>query len=166
METTANALLLNLWGYQLNLMTVMILAVLAGIIYMFIRIQQSERLDFADMITKDGRKVSGTKVLQLLSGVASTWIIIKMGLQGTLTAEIFGIYLAYTASIEGFSKFISAKYNYTETSVRDAAPTSEITPEQLLDTAVTGDGPVETTVTANIDETGAVKSVQKKVKKG
>lgn len=115
-----NAFLINLWGYQFNLMTILIFGIILGVLVLFYRIQASEKLDFADMFTKDGRKVSATKVLQFLAGIASTWFIVKTGLQGTLSTEMFGIYLAYMGGIEGYSKFLGAKYNYTETSIKDA----------------------------------------------
>ena len=62
------------------------------------------------MITRDGTKVSTTKILQLVGGVVGTFIIIKVTLQGTLTWDLFAIYLSYVASIDGFSKLIMAKY--------------------------------------------------------
>lgn len=115
-----NALIINAFGYSVNLGSLMIILAIIAIVWMFWRIQKSQRLDFADMLTKDGRKVSQTKVMQLVGGIAGTWVIIKTGMNGTLSSEIFGIYLMYVASIEGFSKFISAKYNYNEVAVKDA----------------------------------------------
>jgi hypothetical protein len=115
-----NAFLINLWGYQFNLMTILIFGIIIGILVLFYRIQASEKLDFADMFTKDGRKVSVTKVMQFLAGISSTWFIVKTGLQGTLSPELFGVYLAYMGGIEGYSKFLGAKYNYSEKSIRDA----------------------------------------------
>lgn len=115
-----NAMIINAFGYSINLGSVMIICVMLAMMYTFWRIQVSKRLDFADMLTKDGRKVSQTKVMQVIGGVVGSWVIIKTGMSGTLTFEIFAVYLAYVASIEGFSKFISARYNYDETSVSDA----------------------------------------------
>jgi hypothetical protein len=62
------------------------------------------------MLTRDGTKVSATKVLQLVGGVVGTWIIVQVTLRGELTWDLFAIYLSYVASIDGFSKFIMAKY--------------------------------------------------------
>lgn len=144
----SNAYILTLFGYQFNLMTILILGIIVGVLYMFYQIQTSERLDFADMFTKDGRKVSSTKVLQFLAGIASTWFIVKQGLAGTLTEGIFGIYLAYMGSIEGFSKFISAKYNYNETAIKDASATS------------LSDGPItQTNVSAQVED-GEIKTIE------
>lgn len=91
---------------------------IAGILFLFWRIQRSEKLDFADMITKNGTTVSLTKVLQLVGGLTATWIMIKLTLTGGLTDAILAIYLAYVGGIEGYSKFVAAKYNYREFSVK------------------------------------------------
>lgn len=149
-----SALIVTIFGYTINLMTVAIIAVFIGLLALAWGIQKSGRLDFADMLTKDGRKVSATKVLQLLGGISSTWFIVKTGLQGTLSSEIFAIYLTYCASIEGFSKFISAKYNYKERSVRDADPN-----------AVSEDGPIKETTSATIED-GHVTKLEKTTEKG
>lgn len=114
------AFTVSLFGYNINLIAVTVVILIVAMLALFWKIQHSEKLDFTDMFTKDGRKVSLTKVLQFISGIASTWIIVKTGLQGTLSAELFGIYLTYMGSIEGFSKFMAAKYGYSETSIKDA----------------------------------------------
>jgi hypothetical protein len=118
-----SAMLIDLFGHTINLMHVMILIIFGGLVTMFWRIQRSDKLDFSDMITKDGRSVSLTKVLQLIGGTTATWIVVKLAISGTLGADIFGIYLMYVASIEGFSKFMTAKYQYSEGSVKDNPPT-------------------------------------------
>jgi hypothetical protein len=128
-EINSNAMILDLWGYQLNLMTILIVGLIVMMFYTFYYVQKNRLLDFTDLLTNDGRKVSGTKVMQVIAGVASTWVVIKTGLAGTLSPELFGVYLAYMASVEGFSKFIAAKYNYKETSVAEAA---EIVAEQRI----------------------------------
>lgn len=116
-----SALILNIFNYQINLASVLIVLCIFGIVYTFWKIQSAKRLDFADMLTKDGSKVSSTKVLQLVGGIVASWVIIKTGSTGALSVEMFAIYLAYVGSIEGWSKFISAKYNYSETSIKEKA---------------------------------------------
>lgn len=74
------------------------------------RASKTRNLDWMDMITRDGTKVSTTKVLQLVGGAVGTWIIVKTTLQEHLTWDLFAIYLSYVASIDGFSKIILAKY--------------------------------------------------------
>jgi hypothetical protein len=110
---------ISLFGYAFDLVAIVIVLAIVGLMFLFYRIQKSDKLDFADLITKDGRTVSLTKVLQLVGGVTATWVIIKMTLIGTLGMDMFAVYLTYVASIEGFSKFMAAKYQYTERSVRD-----------------------------------------------
>jgi amino acid transporter len=109
------------FGIEINMMAIAITLIMSFIIILFYNIQKSNKLDFADMVTKDGRAVSLTKVLQLIGGLTSTWIMIKLTLTGGLTEALFGLYLTYVGAIEGYSKFVAAKYNYTETSVKDAA---------------------------------------------
>lgn len=111
----------TLFGVSLNMMGLAVILIFVGILVLFWRIQRSEKLDFTDLITKDGRAVSLTKVLQLIGGLLSSWVIVKLTLTGGLTEAVFGLYLTYVGAIEGYSKFVAAKYNYKETSVKDAA---------------------------------------------
>jgi hypothetical protein len=120
--------IVNLFGWNFNLATIGIMLALAGVLWLFYRIQKDEKLDFADLITKDGRTVSLTKVLQLIGGISGTWIVIKLTLTNGLTEAIFGLYLTYVGAIEGYSKFVAAKYGYNEKSVRDATAPADATP--------------------------------------
>ena len=71
----------------------------------------NERLDWRDLITSAAtNRVSLTRVLQLVGGVVGTWIMVIVTLDDKLTAELFFTYLAYVGAIEGWSKFITAKY--------------------------------------------------------
>ncbi len=108
----------EVFGMQVNLMGLAVALAIFGILFLFYRIQKSDKLDFADMITKDGTSVSLTKVLQLVGGICATWVIIKLTLTGGLTEAIFGLYLTYVGAIEGYSKFVAAKYGYKESSVK------------------------------------------------
>lgn len=103
----------------ISLATLTLFAMLGIIFMLFWRIQRSKKLDFTDMLTKNGKSVSLTKVLQLIGGITSTWVIINLALSNALPESIFGLYLAYVGSIEAYSKFIAARYNYSETSVND-----------------------------------------------
>lgn len=123
------AMILSIYGYEINLMAVSILMLLLGVLFLFWRIQRSEKLDFADIITKNGKSVSLTKVLQLIGGVTATWIMIKLTLTGGLTESLFGIYLTYVGGVEAYSKFVSAKYGYNEKSVRTQAEMTVEKPE-------------------------------------
>lgn len=117
-KEAASNLTIPLFGYDINLMAVSFALMVLGILFLFWRIQRTEKLDFADMITKDGRSVSLTKVLQLVGGLTATWIMIKLTLTGDVNEMILGVYLAYVGGVEGYSKFVAAKYNYREASVR------------------------------------------------
>ena len=117
---SSESIIVNLFGYNVNLMAALILVMIVGILFHLYRIQKTQKLDFADMFTKDGRSVSLTKVLQLIGGLTSTWIMVKLTLTNGLTESLFGLYLTYVGAIEGYSKYVAAKYNYSETSVRDA----------------------------------------------
>ena len=104
------ASIVNIFGYEVNVYATVII-ILAFIFLIALRsAHKAQRLDWLDMITRDGTKVSTTKLLQLVGGVVGTFIIIKVTLQGTLTWDLFAIYLSYVASIDGFSKLIMAKY--------------------------------------------------------
>jgi hypothetical protein len=117
--TDYSALSVSLFGYQINGMAIWIASILLGVLFLFWRIQRTNKLDFADMITKDGKTASLTKVLQLIGGLTATWIMIKLTLTGTLTESLFGLYLTYVGAIEGYSKFVAAKYGYAEKSIKD-----------------------------------------------
>lgn len=122
----------DLFGFVLNVPAIALIVLLFGIMFFAYRIQHTQKLDFADMITKDGRAVSLTKVLQAIGGMTATWIMIKLTLQGQLTESLFGLYLMYVAGVEGYSKYVSAKYGYTETSVKDAAASTPTIPDSDL----------------------------------
>ena len=98
------------FGYTFNIMSVFVLMMLASLVFLLVKAQRNRRLDWVDMITKDGRVISLTKILQLIGGIVGTWIVLTLTMAGQMTWEILGIYLTYVASIEGFSKFMQAKY--------------------------------------------------------
>lgn len=119
-QVVANASLqFNIFGYNINLLALLIGLIILGILWFAYTIQKSNKLDFADMITNDGRKVSLSKVLQLVGGLTATWIMIKLTLTNTLTDILFGTYLTYVGAIEGYAKFVAAKYGYSETGIKD-----------------------------------------------
>lgn len=119
---SASPAFVTIFGITFNPMGVWIAFMLIAILILFWRIQRSDKLDFADMLTKDGKSVSLSKVLQLIGGMTATWVIIKLTLMGGLTEAVFGLYLTYVGAIEGYSKFVSAKYGYTEKSIKEANP--------------------------------------------
>jgi hypothetical protein len=81
-------------------------------IFMMWRATVKGKLDWQDMITsKGGNKVSLTKVLQLVGGVTGTWMMVYLTIKGSVSSDFFFTYLAYVGAIEGWSKFIAAKYS-------------------------------------------------------
>lgn len=127
LETSAAAIeiqkasMVTLFGVTFNIYAAVLFAMLIFFIIAWYRTAKARKLDWVDMITRDGTKISATKVLQLVGGVVGTFIIIKVTLQGQLDWDLFAIYLAYVASIDGFSKFIMAKYG-AENSDDSAVP--------------------------------------------
>ena len=96
---------LILWGSALVL----------GIFVLFLRrtlihSTKHSSIEWYDLITDQSDHISLTKVLNLTGGVIGSWVIVKLTLQDKITWDLFTIYLFYCASIDGFSKDISAKY--------------------------------------------------------
>lgn len=120
-----SAMHFTVFGSTINIMALALILIVFGILLLFYRIQASEKLDFADLITKNGTSVSLTKVLQLIGGITGTWIVIKLTIAGTLSEAIFGLYLTYVGAVEGYSKYVAAKYGYEEKSVKTAAKKEE-----------------------------------------
>jgi hypothetical protein len=61
-----------------------------------------------DLVSRNG-KLSTTMILQLVGGAVGTWVVVKMTATGTLTWDMFAIYLTYVASVDGFSKAMASR---------------------------------------------------------
>lgn len=83
--------------------------VLVAVLFIWYKLAKSG-LKIAYALSSDGVKVSLTKVLQLIGGLTGTYLILTMPPNETM----FGLYLAYVAGVEGFSKYVKARYNYNE----------------------------------------------------
>jgi len=97
-----------------NVMTFAIFAVFVVFFIAVIREHRRNRLDWRDLIVKPhSNMISLTKVLQLVGGIVATWVVVQTTIltSGKISWEIFSVYLAYVASIEGFSKWVAAKYS-------------------------------------------------------
>lgn len=105
--------MIELFGYTFNVPAIAISLFFIVLVYGLFSSSRKKELDWKDMLTRDGNKVSTTKLLQLMGGVVGTWVIIKLTLNKELTAELFVIYLTYVASIDGYSKWILARYGAT-----------------------------------------------------
>lgn len=84
--------------------------ILVILLIAFLRAQRYNKLDWTDLLTRDGTKVSTTKLLQLVGGIVATWVIIKLTLNKELSVEILVTYLMYVAGSDGYAKYIMAKY--------------------------------------------------------
>jgi hypothetical protein len=104
------ASMVTLFGVTFNIYAAILIVIFTVFLIAVYRAQRAHRFDWMDMITRDGTKISATKILQLVGGIVGTFIVIKLTLQGQLDWDIFAIYLGYVASIDGFSKFMMAKY--------------------------------------------------------
>lgn len=96
---------------DMDLMSFVIVLMFLSFIIMFWKAQAESKLNWIDLIRKPGVEViSLTKLIQLVGAMIATWIMVKMTIDNKITWDIFAIYLAYVGSVEGFSKFITAKY--------------------------------------------------------
>lgn len=94
-----------IWGSVIALFG----CILVGYLFALNR-DKSHDLGFSDLVARDGQ-LSTTKILQIVGGAVGTWIVIKLTLTSGISWDIFAIYLAYVASVDGFSKVITAKYS-------------------------------------------------------
>ena len=69
-------------------------------------------------------KASNTRTLQMLAGLTATWIVVKLAVAGTLSNEMFTVYLAALGVSAGWSKYVSAKF-----AQKQAEPTSTEEPK-------------------------------------
>ena len=96
---------------DMDLMSFVIVMMFVSFIFMFWRAQAKSHLNWIDLIRKPGSNtISLTKLIQLVGAMIATWIMVKMAMSDKITWDIFAIYLAYVGSVEGFSKFVTAKY--------------------------------------------------------
>ena len=96
----------------MNGYTIALVVLLSMLVILIWQANRKKKLDWTDLITaRNSMKVSLTKVLQLVGGITGTWIMIYMTMKGLLSTELFMTYLAYVGAIEGWSKFVSARYS-------------------------------------------------------
>lgn len=129
-----SAMIISLYGYQINLATVLIVFMIIALVMFMRKVQRDTNLDFADMVTSDGKKVSLSKFIQLIGGLSVTWFILRQGLDNKLSEGMFGLYLTFIASVEGFAKFMTAKYGYQEGTIT-SHPSNDEANKSLADAA-------------------------------
>ena len=96
-------------------MSFVIVSMFLSFIVMFWRAQAQSKLNWIDLIRKPGSSViSLTKLIQLLGAMVATWIMVKMAMSDKISWDLLATYLAYVGSVEGYSKFVSAKYGNSQ----------------------------------------------------
>lgn len=101
--------------FTINAYGIAVSLIFLVIVFVVWRMHKDDDLNLSDMITTydpytNRERASTTKTLQLVGGIVASFAIIKLTLQAALTWDLFAIYLAYVASVEGFSRFLRAKY--------------------------------------------------------
>jgi hypothetical protein len=95
---------------SVNLVTLSVVAIMVLLIALFWQAAR-KGLSCLDLITDKGSgKMALTKVLNLLGGIAGTWIVMRMAIDKNLSWDVFCIYLAYCAGTHGFSTYLSARF--------------------------------------------------------
>ncbi len=138
----------TLFGQTFNIWAMMILFIFSLIAYGLHKACRSNKIDWLDLITSLDQatgevQASATKIMQLIGGITGTFIVVKLTLQNAINWDIFGIYLAYISSAEGFSRFMLAKYGVTQLPTPVVAPTPAPAPAPTV--------PVVTTTTVTTE---------------
>jgi hypothetical protein len=124
---------ITLFGHIFNLYAIIIFIMGIGFLFALYRAHKANNINWLDAVTaidqtSGARELSIAKIIQIVGGVTATFIVIKLSLQNTITPEIFLMYLAYTAAIDGFTKFMLAKYGVVTPPTPPVAPVAPTTP--------------------------------------
>lgn len=92
--------------------TILLLA--SFLLYVMYQAQHVKRLDWTDLVTAKGNVISLTKFLQLVGGVTGTWMVIYTTLHDKLTYDLLLVYLTYVGAIEGWSKYVRARFGASQ----------------------------------------------------
>ena len=123
-------------GYEINAFAVAIIIFFLILLIAIARAQFTGKLDWTDMLTRDGTKVSTTKLLQLVGGGVASWVVIKLAITKDLNVDIFVTYLMYIAGSDGYAKYIMARYGQagsddSTVTYHPPAPLPAVTPPSL-----------------------------------
>jgi hypothetical protein len=118
------------WGHSFNIYAAIVLILFGLFLFALWRARKDDRIDWIDTITTTDQctgktQASVPKILQIVGGLTGTFCVVKMAILGSLTWDIFAVYLAYVASIDGFTRFLLAKYG-----VNTWVPPTSNTPPQ------------------------------------
>lgn len=115
--------IVNVMGVDVNLFAIVLVLILVYIFHAMLKASKKGKLDWLDLITKDNsKKVSSTKIFNIVGAIVSTWLTIYMGLKGTLTWDFYMIYLAFTSGNAMFSKALSMRYGSSLENEKDGVP--------------------------------------------
>lgn len=87
--------------------------VLIAFAYMFYNATRraEKSLDWTDLVTDKGtNNVSITRLSQLIGLIVGTWVIITLTMSGSITYDVYGMYLSFIIGGSGWSNYLKAKY--------------------------------------------------------
>lgn len=90
--------------------------------------KEAKELEWTDLVTSKGsHNVSLTEFLQLIGGLTGTWMVIYMTLHNKLTYDILLVYLTYVGAIDGWSKYVSARFGVKQEKIDKKSSPKEVT---------------------------------------
>jgi hypothetical protein len=95
---------------QAYLPQIVILSIIAVMIYKAHKSEDSSFNVFDYIIDPATKKASITRTGQSIGILTATWVVAKMTVAGTLSAEMFAIYLAALGVSEAWSRYLGSKY--------------------------------------------------------
>lgn len=97
----------NLFGFQVNVMSVVIITAFAALMTaIFVR---RSTLHCTDLITSPDGRLSRTAIGQTFGIIVAVWAPVITTLQGKLDSTVLMVCLAYLALVEGYSKYLRWK---------------------------------------------------------
>lgn len=100
------------------------------LLWLAYHIKEDNRANPLDLVTSpiDGR-LSAAKIGQVVGLVAATWVVVTLAIKDTLSAEVFGLYLAYIGGVDAYGKYLRMKIRGKgETRVERQTTTTTIKP--------------------------------------
>lgn len=111
-ETLTSGLVSLITAIPFTSATWMVLMVLAGVVWLFAKASQSpdSPIDWVHLVT-DGKtqRASPYKLGYLVGLISSTWVIITYADKSTLSADVFGIYLAFVLGGAGWNTYVKSR---------------------------------------------------------
>lgn len=72
--------------------------------------REENALDWVDFITDQNGKLSASKLSQMIGLIISSWVVVVLADKGSISFDIFGLYLAFAAGTAGWSSYLKAKF--------------------------------------------------------